>query len=179
MALVLMLAGCGDDDTVKPPAGIDNSLVFTREDSSVVEFPADAEAYVWCGPWENDVPVLSLHVLFGSPAEPVGWQLQAVVGDIEIGDTLRFPNSFIWNQPDGVFLFLLDPPNELATSTVVSGGFVVFHRLPCKSGTTVDFSIDAIMGSEYGEMPPVTVRGRFAAQVTGPPSARAQIPASK
>jgi len=169
MALVFMLAGCGDDDTVKPPGGIDNSLVFTREDASEVEFPAAAKAYVWCGPWENDVPVFSLHVWFGSPGEPVGWELQGVVGDIEVGDTLRFPNSFIWNQPDGVLLFLLDPPNELATNTEESDGFMVFHRLPCSSGSTVDFSIDAVMGSEFGDMPPVTVRGRFTAQVTGPP----------
>jgi len=167
MALVFMLAGCGDDDTVNPPGGTNNSLVFTREDASEVEFPAAAKAYVWCGPWENDVPVFSLHVWFGSPGDPVGWELQGVVGDIEIGDTLRFPNSFIWNQPDGVLLFLLDPPNELATSMEESGGFMVFHRLPCSSGSTVDFSIDAVMGSEFGDMPPVTVRGRFTAQVTG------------
>jgi len=169
VALVLLLASCGDDDTVKPAGGIDNSLVFTREDSSEVEFPAGAEAHVWCGPWEEDeVPVPSLHVWFGSPGEPVGWELRAVVGDIEIEDTLRFPNYFIWDQPDSAHLFLLDPPNELATDTEESGGFIVFHRLPCPSGTTLDFSIDAVMGSELGGMPPVTVRGRFAAKVTGP-----------
>jgi hypothetical protein len=174
MAAVLMLVGCGDDDTVNPPGGIDNSLVFTREDASEVEFPAGAEAYIWCGRWEQDVSVLSLHVWFGNPEQPGGWVLQAVVGDIEVRDTLRFPNYFVWDQPDSVHLFLLDPPNELATNTEESDGFIVFHRLPCPSGTTVDFSIDAVMGSEYGDMSPVTVRGRFTAQVTGPPPAGAQ-----
>ena len=51
-------------------------------------------------------------------------------------------------------MFLHDPPNELATDTNESSGFIVFRRLPCPSGTTVDFSIDAILGSEYGDMPP-------------------------
>ena len=175
MALVFMLVGCGDDDTVNPPGRTNNSLVFTREDGSEVEFPAAAQAFVWCGPWEQDeVPVLSLHVWFGSPEQPGGWALRAVVSDIEIGDTLRFPNYFIWDQPDSVHLFLLDPPNELATNTEESDGFIVFRRLPCPSGTAVDFSIDAVMGSEYGDMPPVTVRGRFTAQVTGHPPFGAQ-----
>jgi hypothetical protein len=175
MALAFMLAGCGDDDTVNPPGGISGPLVFTREDGSEVKFPAAAEAYVWYGPWEQDgAPTLSLHVWFGSPGEFVGWELRAVVGDIEAGDTLPFPNYFVWDQPDGVLLFLLDPPNELATNTEESGGFIVFHRLPYPSGKTVDFSIDAVMGSEYGDMPPVSVRGRFTARVTGPPPFGAQ-----
>jgi hypothetical protein len=180
IALVLMLAGCGDDGTVKPSGGPNHPLVFTREDGSEVTFSAAAETFVWCGPWEHDlVPVPSLHVWFGNPEnpeQPGGWSLEAVVGDIEIGDTLRFPNYFIWDQPDSVRLSLMDPPNELTTATEESGGFIVFHRLPCPSGTTVDFSIDAVIGSEFSDMPRVTVRGRFIAQVTGPLPAGAQAP---
>lgn len=173
IALVLTLAGCGDDGTVKPSGGTDRPLVFTREDGSAVKFPAGAEAFVWCGPWENDVvPVPSLHVWFGNPEnpeQPTGWVLEAVAGDIEIGDTLRFPNYFIWNQPDSVRLSLMDPPNELTTATEESSGFIVFHRLPCPGGMIVDFSIDAVIGSELSDMPWVAARGRFTAQVTGPP----------
>ncbi|MCX5801301.1 MAG: hypothetical protein NTX17_07950 [Candidatus Eisenbacteria bacterium] len=177
IVLVPMLAGCGDDDTVKPSGGTNGSLVFTRENGSVVEFSAAAETFVWCGPWETDlVPVPSLHVWFGSLEQPEGWVLRAVVRDIEIGDTLRFPNYFVWDQPDSVHLFLLDLPNELATDTEESGGFIVFHHLPCSGGMIVDFSIDAVMGSEYWDMPPVTVRGRFTARVTGPLPAGAQPP---
>ncbi len=168
MVLILMLVGCGDDGTVNPSGGKDNQLVFTREDGSEIEFTATAKAYVWCGPWENDLVLdTSLHVWFGSSASVNGWVLKAVVGDIEIGDTLRFPNYFIWDQPDSVHMFLLDPPNELATNTEESSGFIVFHSLPCPDGRTVDFSIDAVIGSEYGDMPSVTVRGRFTAEETG------------
>lgn len=168
MISVFMLVGCGDD-AVKPSGGTNEPIVFTREDGSEVEFSTAAKAFVWCGPWEHDqVPVPSLHVWFGSPDPPGGWVLRAVVGDIEIGDTLCFPNYFIWDQPDSVHIFLLDSPNELATNTEESGGFIIFHRLPCPGGTTVEFSVDAVLGSEYGDMPPVTMRGRFTAQVTGP-----------
>jgi len=177
MVLVLMLVGCGDNGTVNPSDGTNNLLVFTRENGSEVEFSAAAKTYVWCGPWEHDqVPAPSLHVFFGSSVPIGGWELKAVVADIEIGDTLRFPNYFIWDQPDSVHLFLLDPPNELATDTEESSGFIVFHHLPCPDGTTVDFSIDAVIGSEYGDMPSVTVRGRFTAEVTGALPAGAQSP---
>ncbi|MBN2071638.1 MAG: hypothetical protein JW814_09300 [Candidatus Krumholzibacteriota bacterium] len=168
MVLIIMLFGCGDDNSVNPSKKSDNQLVFTREDGSEVEFSIDAKTYVWCGPWESGaIPEPSLHVSFGSSPQTGGWMLKAVVADIETGDTLRFPNYFIWDEPDSVHIFLFDPPNELATDTEESAGFIVFHSLPCPDGTTVDFSIDAVMGSEYGDMPFVKVSGRFTAEVTG------------
>jgi hypothetical protein len=162
--------GCGDDGTGQPPKGSSAQLEFTREDGSAVEFSGDAELYVWCGAWEPDVvPVPSLHVWFGSTSE-VGptWRLSAVVGDIGIGDTLFFPNYFIWDQPDSVLLGLFDPPNELATDTEGSSGTIVFERIPCLDGDVVEFSIDAVIGSEYGDMPWVAVSGHFVARVTSP-----------
>jgi hypothetical protein len=174
--IVLFLVSCGDDGTGKPSGEPNGSLVFAREDGSVVEFPATAKAYVWCGPWESElVPVPSLHVWFGtaSPGQP-GWVLRAVVGDVELGEPLSFPNYFVWDQPDSVLMFLLDPPNELATDTEESSGSIVFYRLPCPGGMDVDFSIDAVLGSEYGDGPSVAVRGRFEAQVTGRPPWDAQ-----
>ena len=177
LALVLLLIGCGDDGAGKPSGHTNGPLVFTREDGSRVEFPAAAETFVWCGPWEpEEVPAPSLHVWFGNLEQPSGWSLKAVLSDIALEDTLRFPNYFAWDQPDSVHIFLLDLPNELATDTDESSGFIVFHRIPCPGGTTVDFSIDAILGSELGDMPPVSVRGRFTERVTGAPPVWAWAP---
>ena len=176
IGLASLVCGCGDDGTGEPSGGTSGALVFTREDATEVEFPPTAEAFVWCGAWEPDeVSVPSLHVWFGttSPEQP-GWRLRAVVGDIEIGEPLAFPNYLIWDQPDSVHIFLFDPPNELATDTEESSGYIVFHRLPCQGGADVDFSIDAVLGSEYGDMPSVAVRGHFTAQVTGTPPWGAQ-----
>lgn len=168
--LLLPLLGCGDDGSSKPSDGISGPLVFTRADSSEVEFPDGAEAFVWCGPWELDlVPVPSLHVWFGVPGQPGYWLLRAVLGDIALGDSLRFPIYFVWDEPERVALYLLDLPNELATDTDESSGFIVFNRIPCQAGSKIDFTIDAVLGSEYGDMPTVTVRGRFIAPITGAP----------
>jgi hypothetical protein len=169
IGLTFLVCGCGDDGTGKPSGGTSGALAFTREDGTEVEFPATAEAFVWCGAWEPDaVPVPSLHVWFGtsSPEQP-GWWLRAVIGDIEIGEPLAFPNYLVWDQPDSVHIFLFDPPNELATDTEESSGYIVFHRLPCQGGTDVAFSIDAVLGSEYGDTASVAVRGHFTAQVKG------------
>lgn len=169
--LSCILCGCSDDGSTPPTGGPDVSLTFTREDSSAVEFPASAEMYVWCGDWEPDeIPIPSLHVWIGtrSPGEAYFW-LRAVISDIEIGEEMQFPNSFIWDQPDSVLMFLFDPPNELATDTEDSRGSIVFHQVPCPGGTTVDLSIDAVIGSEYGDMPPVGAHGRFTAETTGAP----------
>lgn len=168
--LLLPPLGCGDDGSSQPSDDIRGPLVFTREDSSEVEFPDGAESFVWCGPWEPDlIPVPSLHVWFGVPGLPGYWSLRAVLSDIVLGDSLRFPNTFIWDEPDSVAIFLFDPPNELAADTEESSGFVVFNRIPCLAGAMLDFSIDAVLGSEYGDMPTVAVRGRFIAPITGAP----------
>jgi len=167
-ALGMVLFGCEEDKTVNPPVETSNQLVFTRENGSEIEFTAPVKTYVCCGPWEQDqVHDSSLHVWFASSTSENGWMLKAVVGDVEIGDTLYFPNFFIWDQPDSVHMFLLDPPNELATNTEESSGYIVFHSLPCPVGRTVDFSINAVLGSEYHDMPSVTVHGRFIAEETG------------
>lgn len=168
VVLAIVLIGCGDEGTVNPSSNTNNQLVFTREDGSKIEFSVPAKAYVWCGAWENDLVLdYSLHVWYRSLSSSGGWILNAVVADVELGDTLHFPNYYIWDHPDSVHMFLLDPPNELATNTEESSGFIVFHSLPCPDGGTVDFTIDAVIGSEYGDMPSVTVRGRFTAEETG------------
>jgi hypothetical protein len=169
--LAFILGGCGDDGATPPNHGSVSSLTFTRADSSRVEFPATIETYVWCGDWETDVvPVPSVLVWIGTRSPGRTYvRLRAVVSDVEVGEPIQFPNFFIWDQPEGVSMFLFDPPNELATDTEDASGSIVFHQIPCPDGSMLDFSIDAVMGSEFWNMPPVAVRGRFTAEVTGPP----------
>ena len=172
--LVLVLgAACSDDGSGGPGGpGDDEPLfpVFMRADSSVVVFGSSALTYVWCGSWEDGVDTPALRVFHGSlDAEHPGWFLQAAYGDFSEGDTLRFPNSFIWDHPDSAFCFLLDPPNELSTNDEESGGYIVFHRMPCPDAGSVEFDIDAVLGSEFAEMPTVGVKGTFRHEYTTPP----------
>ena len=173
IAMVLTLAvDCGDDKPSGPPVENQEPLVFTRENSSRIQFPSTAQTYVWCGPWEeDDIPTPALHVWFGSltATDSPGWELKGVHGDFSPGDTLRFPEYFIWDHPDSVHIFLWDPPNELATDTEDASGYIVFRHVPCAGENYVEFDIDAVLGSELGGMPTVTVRGRYKHSVTGAP----------
>jgi len=173
MLATLLVSGCGDHSPTGPKGGTATGLVIIRADGSTIQFPPDARVYLWCGPWEEgSVDTLTIHVWYGTcgtgmPA--AGWWLRAVHADIVLGDTLWFPNSFVWDQPHGADLFLWDPPNELSTSQPESAGYMIFHALPCGHGDVVEFSIDAVLGSEYHDLRPVTVRGRFRARTTGAP----------
>jgi hypothetical protein len=166
--------GCGDSKPSKPSGETEGPLVITRQSGAQVPIPANAQTYVWCGPWEaGDLETPALHVWVGLSAEQPGWQLRAVLRDVHLGDTLSFPNSFISDQPDSADIFLIDPPNELSTQAEDASGFIVFHRVPCPNDGVVEFSIDAVLGSEYGGMPTVSMRGRFVAQTTGAPPSTA------
>jgi hypothetical protein len=92
-----------------------------------------------------------------------------VVDDVTIGEQMSFPNSFVWDQPTGVAVFVSDPPNECSTAELDAGGYVVFQRFDCGDAGQLQFSIDAVLGSEYGDGPPITVRGTFKAPVSRPP----------
>ena len=162
---VLFTAGCGSSEPAGP-SGTHNDLVFERENGSVITF-AD-ETTVWCGAWETgEVPVASVHVLVGGV--PSGWKVTAVRADVVIGEPIAFPNTFIWDDPRGADMFILDPPNELSTQSSDSSGRITFTELDCSIGGTVAFTIDAIVGSEFGDLPPVSVAGSFSGRVGQPP----------
>lgn len=168
-ALVALVPACGDDD----PCGCGDDpggLVFSREDGSPISFPPDAGTFVWCGDWETGrVPEPTLHIALSSatPDTP-GWRLKVVLADAAVGDTLFIPNTFVWDQPDSLDFFLLDPPNELSSQQQESSGFLVFQQLGC--GQTIEFDLDAVLASEIAGQPSVTVRGRFRGTYTGIPS---------
>ena len=160
-------AGCeGDDPTRVVP--VENSLAFERADGSRIQFTGQPQ--VWCGPWEEgEVPARTLHVRVGGFGGEARWELRAVVDDVQPGQPLAFPNTFIWNQPEGVEIFVLDEPNELSTGSDRSSGSIAFSELECGEGGEVSFTIDAVLGSEFGDGPPVSVEGSFRAPVSGGP----------
>jgi len=151
---------------------VKNNLIFERSNGTQVQFKPNT--FVWCGPWEEDlIPVETLHILVGfDPAaqeNKSGWMLQAVISDVKIGEEMKFPNTFTWNQPEGVLLFVLDDPNELSTQEEESRGGIVFQKSSCGTGGEVQFSIDAVIGSEFSGGDSLKVSGTFYAPITGPP----------
>jgi len=171
VAVLSVFMGCGDDDgTTCTTCGSKNELVFTRADTTEVVFPSSSQAYVWCGDWDSEVEVPALLIGFGDiDVDFTYWSLRAVVADIELDQPLSFPIIFVWDQPEGVEMFLNDPPNELSSGQSESSGTITFHALPCPGGGTVEFTIDAVLGSEYGDLDPVAVTGYFRHDLTGLP----------
>jgi hypothetical protein len=160
----LLAAACGSDPA-GPPA-VQNDLVFERADGTRLTFPA--AVFVWCGPWEDgEVPVLAVHVFVGGTGS--GWQVRGVRSDITVGQANAFPNNYIWNDPQNVDLFILDPPNELSTQADDSSGGLTFTELNCEAGKTVAFTIDAVVGSELADLPAVRVTGSFRGPVGAAP----------
>lgn len=160
--MAAVLASCGD------PAGpsAQNDLVFQRADGTIISFPATT--YVWCGEWEvGEVPAPSVHVFVGSAQS--GWKLTGVRADIAVGQPITFPNNFIWDAPERADLFIFDPPNELSTQSDDSSGSVTFTKLDCSTGGEVAFTLDVVVGSEFGDLPPVSVSGTFSGRVGARP----------
>jgi hypothetical protein len=98
------------------------------------------------------------------------FQLRAVVGDVHIGQPIAFPNTFLWDQPKGADVFVLDPPNELSTRSSDSSGSITFQELSCSPGGEVRFTVDAVIGSELGDAPSMAMRGGFRSRIGDAPA---------
>ena len=158
-------------------ADVDNQLVFRRKSGDVITFPATAKAFVWCGPYESDgdpaTPTFHVIVYDTTLTDATYWRLWAIPADVTIGEPQRFPNHWQWPNPDSVEIFVGDPPNEAATDTEDAGGSITFTKLDCVDesgdGGGVEFTIDARVGSEFGDGPWIDVTGSFRGRLTGNP----------
>ena len=170
---LLGLFGCGKKSTESDtPSPVENNLVFKRTDGTEVQFKPNT--YVWFGPWEEEIiPVETIHILVGfdpqDPEDVSGWMLWGVINDIKIGEEMNFPNTFSWGQPKEVLFFVNDPPNELSTQEEDSRGGIIFQKLVSGTKGEVEFSIDAVIGSEFAGGDSLKVSGTFYAPVTGAP----------
>ena len=168
-AVMLATVACSDNDTTGPGTNQtdENTLVFTRANQSRITFAATSQLRAWCGPWEDGlVATPAVHVVFVGPGQSTTfWMLTAVRADVRIGVPLAFPNSFVFDQPRNAELFILDEPNELSTSTSGSSGSITFQQLNCAPGGRVEFTVSAVVGSEFGNGSPVSVAGRVNAPI--------------
>ncbi|HEX7878499.1 MAG TPA: hypothetical protein VF720_03770 [Candidatus Eisenbacteria bacterium] len=170
--MLLVASGCGDDDvnrTGPPITTVEDHLDFRDAEGQPIDFGPGAETFIWCGPWESDVEEPALHVFVGTVDPPRAWQLMVVLDDVDPGESVTFPNEFVFDQPRNAHLFIVDPPNQGATDTEDSFGAITFTRIACGTDGAVEFTIDATIGSEFGDGPIVTVTGSFRGPVGNSP----------
>lgn len=136
----------------------DARLVFEREDGTTLP---TGDPIVWCGKWDYDVATPALHI------GTYNWHLAAVRRDLVKGKAFRFPHSFNFDEPSKAQLFIADRPtgNELNTDGEDSSGRIFFRRISCRPGRIVEFTIDAVVDSEFGDRKPMHVTGRFRGRV--------------
>lgn len=159
----LLLPACNGSSPVESEYASENDIVITREGGGAISFSPTIRAE--CGPWEEgEIPEPAVHVVVGSASSR--WELRVVRRDIVIGEPLTFPNTYIFDDPDGADIFVHDPPNELSTQEDESSGAIVIESLDCDASGGIRFAVDGIIGSELGDLSPVSITGEFSSPWT-------------
>jgi hypothetical protein len=147
------------------------ALTFKRPNGSVVRM--DAPAAVWCGPWETGINRRTIHVLARGPKR--AWELSAVLNDIKPGRRISVPSYFVSDHPHGAFLFAYDGSHpktiEVSTQEEEGSGYLSFSEASCELGSTLRFSIHAVLGTEVFNTPNLRVDGTFEAVIGEEPAA--------
>jgi hypothetical protein len=172
VAFLFVLAGCSGGGG----GGSRNDVAFTRADGSSAQFPAEVRA--WCGEFDEDnVDVEGVHLLAadGARGESPGpyWIVDAVRADIEGDPSTSLPNSFTYTEPRDTALFVFDKQdrgNELSSADEESSGTITVDAEGCDAGESVTVEFDDIeLGSEYHDLPPLSVSGKVVAEIGEPP----------
>ena len=160
LPVIALLASVIWPDLSAAELRVTSTVAVTRADGSAVQFAQNLR--VWCGRWERDVPRRTLHIRAGARGGP-SWQLDAVVADVRRRPVVRFPHSFVWNEPTGAQLFAVDGDNELSSSEEEANGRISFGRVRCGRRLAVRFRVNAMLGSEFFGGEALTMHGSFRA----------------
>jgi hypothetical protein len=120
---------------------------------------------VRCGPWSADASDPAIHVDVGSRNRH--WELSAVLADVQEHPTVRFPHSFVFDEPNGAELFAATPHHEVSSAEEEARGRITFTKASCGENLRLAFRIDAKLGSEFSDGRPLRVKGSFSARLVG------------
>jgi hypothetical protein len=142
------------------------ALVLGVVHGPAINFPGTAS--VTCGPWEPGVAAETIHVELAGPRR--GWEMSAVLADIEIGRRIRVPAYVLSSEPRGALFFVhrRKPLVEASTSEEEGTGWMSFSAASCTPGAPVSFAIHARLGSELSGGNEVRVDGAFWGNVEAP-----------
>ena len=170
LAAAALLVACGKDDSPNAPGPVPatvvaDSLDFKRPDSSVVVM--GTTPLVCCGLYDPSfVNERAMRVvLYDSANQKPGWEILILIDRAQAGATTTLPTTVVApSKVPRVSMFVADLGNELSSDTQESSGTITVHSFSCSPTTIqIDFSVDAILGSEFGDGPPMVVKGTFQA----------------
>jgi hypothetical protein len=179
LGLAMLASSCDDETPTSGSSGpglgpfiYENSLSFSY-DKIGINFTD--EYYCFCDNWEDQVRVKTLKLFAGFDSrEPIQewsyWSLKVVLNDVSSGDTLQFPITIRWDQPEDLELFIYENPGEYSSQESETRGFIVIKRLSCGSDGGIEFYIESTIDSEFHNGGTVKVVGTFTAPLLTPPS---------
>jgi hypothetical protein len=176
LLVVLLLPACGGDDggdktfptepdsTGPPPSPfVEDSLVFRRLDGSVIEM-GDSTLHC-CGlydpGWANEH---AIRVMYWDPTvQKNSWSMTILTGATVPGSVHTLPIHVVApHKVPAVLLFVHG--GEYSSEMDDASGSITLHSFECAASTmSVDFSVDAVLDSEYHDGGQITVQGRFRA----------------
>ena len=170
LVVALCLPACRDHKSPVEPepfpgTSIENSLVFTREDSTTVTM--GTSYYGCCGLYDPSfVNERAIRIVLYDPnGLGGGWQILILVDRATAGATTTLPTSTVApSKIPYVSIFATNPSGEWSSDAVASSGTIIVHSFECSWSTIrVDFSVNATLGSELAGTKPIRVQGTFRA----------------
>ncbi|MFH1756187.1 MAG: hypothetical protein ABIA59_10860 [Candidatus Latescibacterota bacterium] len=171
ISTALIAFSCSDDDKSPTSTGkrnsVSNNITFTYDPA--LELIMGSDYAICCGPWEEGYnEATTLKIFFYDPSfNESFWKLFIVLDEVTVDSVYTLPSTGSLFQ-----LFSVDAntSNELASNTMDSSGWIKFTEFECGPPLRISFAIDTIIGSEFGNMPPITVTGDFTCTIYSNPA---------
>jgi hypothetical protein len=166
---VACCVACGDHHGPNEPEpfpgiSIENALAFEAADSTAIA--TGATPYACCGLYDPSfVNERALRLILYDPAnQAAGWQILILIDRAVAGDTTSLPTMVVApSKVPRVSMFVTTLNGEWNSDAEESSGSIVVHSFQCTFSTIrVDFSVDAVLGSELAG-PTIRVKGTFRA----------------
>lgn len=166
--LFVLSVSCSEDNPSKPNQNsIDNNMAFEYQNEEPITMGSNYA--ICCGIWDPGyIDKNAIKIFFYDPSfQRSFWKLFVVPGEVTIDSTYTLPLDY---SPILMFLVDVKTSNELSSNEPESSGTITFSVLDCGPPVTISVTIDALLDSEFGGMPPVQVTGSFSCTVYTNPS---------
>lgn len=171
LVVAALSLGCGKEEhglippETFPGTSVSNSLVFKGADSLVVTM--GTTPFYCCGRYDPSfVNERAMRIVLYDPAnQNASWQILILIDRAQPGATTTLPTAVVApSKAPYVSMFVSSRGGEWSSDVEESSGAIVVHSFRCSATTIqVDFSVDAVLGSELAGGSSMRVQGTFQA----------------